>query len=203
MGLFGRRDPALPPGVAAALDVGRGDRVLAWDRDALTGAYVVASLHALHHVPAEAAEPADSAESGAAAGGSFDAMTVAPAAVAAGARARWTRRWLDVAAGAWEPKTHTLSVTWADGGRAAMWTFEGDRVRFPSVFHDRVRTSVYVSALLDPAKPHTGQVALRRDFATGELLEQVTLRKGLRADDSAIAQTVAVLLADLRDQAGL
>ena len=50
MRLFGRREPAIPTQVASALTLGHGDRVLAWARDATTGAYVVASLHALHQV---------------------------------------------------------------------------------------------------------------------------------------------------------
>lgn len=212
MRMFGRREPALPAEVAGALGLGRGDRALAWARDETTGAYVVASLHALHHVPATAvdgggaagADRADRADGGGgAAGAGSAAFGTAPAAVGAAGAARWARPWHEVAAGAWEPKTRALTVTWADGGRPVMWALAGDRVSLPSVLHERVRASVLVSIPVRMGESDLGRAALRKDLATDALVEQVTLRRGSARQDPEVAAYVETLLRDLREQAGL
>jgi len=192
--LFGGRRPALPA-AAGALELAAGDRVLGWAQDATTGAYVVASLHALHHLPGRTDGDAGTSAAAAAA--------AAPSALGAGAAARWTRPWLDVAAGAWEPRTRTITVTWADGSRPAMWSFVDDRVTFPAVLHDRVNASVFVAVPVQLGERNLGQVALRKDLATGALVEQVSLRRGAASQDPEVAAYVQALLADLREQAGL
>lgn len=211
MSLFRRPGGAraeLPDEVARAVAWGPGDRMLAWARDATTGAYVVASLHSLHHVPASvvgAGGPgaAGLGAGGVGAGGDGQAAAAAPAALGASAAARWSRPWLDVAAGAWEPKTRTITVTWADGGRPAMWSLADDRVSLPSVLQDRVRASVVLALPVQLGERDLGRVALRKDLATGALVEQVSLRRGSAAKDPEVTAYVETLLADLREQAGL
>lgn len=198
MSLFGRRGPALPGAVVEALELPRGDRVLAWAQDATTQAYVVATTYALHHVPAALA--GDSAANG---GPDPARAAAAPSAVGAAAAARWTRPWLDVAAGAWEPKSRTITVTWADGGRPQMWTLADARVDLPSVFQDRVRASVLLAVPVQMGETDLGRVALRKDLATGALVDQVTLRRKSAAADPEVAAYIAELLAHLREQAGL
>lgn len=196
MSWWRRPERPAPDWALACLDLDPRDRVLAWGQDTVTGALVVATLHALHHVPPAAQGTAD-------AGAGRDALAVLPTGVAADAAARWSRPWLDVLAGAWDPGTHTLSVTWADGSRASMWTLQDRQLRLPSVFQERVRASLYVSAPIESGGRAAGQVALRRDLASGELREQVSWRGGRRAHDPAAAAEVQRLIADLRDQAGL
>ena len=132
-----------------------------------------------------------------------ESLAVLPTGVAADASALWSRPWLEVLAGAWEPRTRTLSVTWVDDGRAAMWTLGERQLRLPSVFSERVRASLYVSTPVESGGRTIGQVALRRDLATGELREQVSWRRARSAADPEVASEVDRLLADLRDQAGL
>lgn len=190
-----REQGVAPPWAVARLDLQPRDRVLAWGQDTVTGACIVASLYALHHVPPEASEDPGHA--------AYESLALLPTGIAADASARWSRPWLEVLAGAWEPRTRTLSVTWVDGGRAVMWTLGERQLRLPSVFSERVRASLYVSAPVESGGRAVGQVALRRDLATGELREQVSWRRGRSAADPEIAAEVDRLLADLRDQAGL
>lgn len=213
MRLFRGRGAALPAEVAGALELGPGDRALAWSQDAATKAYVVASLHALHHVPGRGGDGAGGSATSAAASAasaapaapaaSAAATAAAPAALGASGAARWSRPWLDVAAGAWEPKTRTITVTWADQGRPAMWSFEDPGVTLPSVLHERVRASVLVAVPVQMGERDLGRVALRKDLATGALVEQVSLRRGSAGRDPDVAAYVQVLLRDLREQAGL
>ncbi|GAA2745402.1 hypothetical protein GCM10009868_26740 [Terrabacter aerolatus] len=54
MALFeGRRRPALPPDVRAAVPLDAGEQVLAWSRDDRSGAHVVATTHHLALVDAD------------------------------------------------------------------------------------------------------------------------------------------------------
>ncbi|WP_052024809.1 hypothetical protein [Austwickia chelonae] len=168
--------------MAGQVELPAGDRVLAWSRDGASGAYLVASLYALHHVPTAAGDDP----------------------VAAARRGQpWRRPWRDVAAGAWDPGTKTLTVTWSDGSRPVMWTLADDGVQLPAVLHDRVRSSVYVMAPVRMGEADLGRVALRRDFETGALVEQVTLKRGRASHDPEVAEYAQLLLCDLREQAGL
>ncbi|WP_116113440.1 hypothetical protein [Austwickia chelonae] len=176
------REEQLPEEIAGQVALPSGDRLLAWSRDAASGAYLVASLYALHHVPVAAGDDP----------------------VAAIRRGEpWSRPWRDIAAGAWDPGTKTLTVTWSDGARPVMWTLADDSVRLPAVLHDRVRSSVYVMAPVRMGESDLGRVALRRDFEKGTLVEQVTLKRGRASQDPEVAEYAQLLLRDLREQAGL
>lgn len=188
MGLF-RRRPGLPPELAAELFADdrdaragrtRGEQVLAVARDERTDGYVVATTTRLAALPAPAGPPAT--------GPILD---------------RLVRPWHEVAGGAWEPMTATVSVTWVDGGRAAQWTLRAGGERFAQVFYDRVQASVVIDAPVEMSGRTVGRVAIRRDLATGEPLRQVAWGRGAARDDPAAQHYAAVLLDHLAEQAGM
>ncbi len=113
------------------------------------------------------------------------------------------RRWLDVDAGAWEPVTATLTVTWADGRRAGQWSFRDQQTLLPETVRERVQASVVLSTRLNLGDRRTGRVAIRKDFATRELIPQTILGRYARADDPEVQAHVQAALAHLRDQVGL
>lgn len=194
MGLFTRNAPRaeLPAPVAKALDLARGERVLAFAMDDNTGAYVVATTYAL----AVVASAAGASAVGASAVG-------ASAAGSSGFERILRRRWLSVDAGAWEPDPPTLTVTWADGRRAGQWSFRDQPTQLPETVRERVQASVVLSTRLTLGDRRTGRVAIRQDFATGELVPQTILGRYARADDPEVQAHVQAALAHLRDQVGL
>ena len=189
MGLFSRKAPRaeLPPVVRQALELARGERVLAFALDDNTGAHVVATTYA------------------------FTVVSSAPVLSAPGPSAPVSstavrglrRRWLSVDAGAWEPETATLTVTWADGKRAGQWSFRDQPTRLPETVRERVQTSVVISTRLTLGDRRSGRVAIRQDFATDELISQTILGRFTRADDPEVQAHVKAALAHLRDQVGL
>ena len=174
MGLFSRKTPGaeLPPMVVKALELAKGERVLAFAVDDFTANHVVATTYALVLV-SQAAE-----------------HTV-------------RRRWLLVDAGVWEPETATLTVTWADGPPAGQWSMRGQTTLLPETVRERVQASVVLSLRLILGERRSGRVAIRQDFATGELISQTILGESTRADDPEVQAHVQAALAHLRDQVGL
>lgn len=179
MGLFSRKASRaeLPSVVANALDLAKGEKVLAFAVDDFTGAYVVATTYAL--------------------------AVVTPAAVTSIAERIVRRRWLSVDAGAWEPETATLTVTWADGRRAGQWSFRDQTTLLPETLRERVQASVVLSTRLALGDRRMGRVAIRQDFASRELISQTILGRHARADDPEVQAHVQAALAHLRDQVGL
>jgi hypothetical protein len=179
MRLFSKKpSPAeLVPAVAKALELAKGERVLAFAVDDFSGAYVVATTYALALV------------------------SVSADAEAAELVAR--RRWLSVDAGAWEPETATLTVTWADRRRAGQWSFRDQPTLLPETLRERVQASVVLSTRLTLGDRRTGRVAIRQDFATRELIAQTILGPYTRSDDPEVQAHVHAALAHLRDQVGL
>ena len=180
MGLFTRKvpRPELPPAVAASLELAKGERVLAFAVDDNTGVHVVATTYALAVVRSEAMNT-EAVE-----------RTV-------------RRRWLSVDAGAWEPETATLTVTWADGGRAGQWSFRDQPTLLPETVRERVQASVVLATRLNLGDRRMGRVAIREDFATRELIPQTILGRNARADDPEVQAHVQAALAHLKDQVGL
>jgi len=174
MGRFTRRAPRpdLLPAIADALELAKGERVLAFAVDDNTGGYVVATTYAL-------------------------------AVFTSSAERILRRRWLSVDAGAWEPVTATLTVTWADGRRAGQWSFRDQQTLLPETVRERVQASVVLSTRLNLGDRRTGRVAIRQDFATRELIPQTILGRYARADDAEVQAHVQAALAHLRDQVGL
>ncbi len=170
----------VPAEVEGALDLGRGERVLACARDERTDAYVVATTARLAVVPAPDAVSPGSARS-----------------------VELRRSWSDVEGGAWEPRTGTISVTWVAGGRAAQWTLREGGERFAQVFYERVAASLLIDAPLDHEGRPLGRVAIRRDLATGQLLRQVIWIRGVRRDDAAVQARAERLLDALGEGVGM
>jgi hypothetical protein len=113
------------------------------------------------------------------------------------------RLWLFVDAGAWEPQTATLTVTWADGSRGGQWSFHDQQTLLPETLRERVQASVVIATRLSLGDRRKGRVAIRQDFETGELIPQTILGRYARADDPEVQAHVAAALAHLRDQVGL
>ena len=174
MGLFNRKTPRaeLPQAVVKALELAKGERVLAFAVDDFTGDHVVATTYAL-------------------------------AVVAPGAERRVRRRWLSVDAGVWEPETATMTVTWADGRPAGRWSMRDQTTLLPETVRERVQASVVLSARLSLGDRRSGRVAIRQDFATGELIPQTILGRSTSLDDPEVQAHVKAALAHLRDQVGL
>ena len=174
MGRLTRRapHPDLPPAIEKALELAKGERVLAFAVDDNTGGYVVATTYAL-------------------------------AVFTSSVERILRRRWLSVDAGAWEPVTATLTVTWADGRRAGQWSFRDQQTLLPETVRERVQASVVLSTRLNLGDRRTGRVAIRQDFATRELIPQTILGRYARADDPEVQAHVQAALAHLRDQVGL
>lgn len=204
MGLFSRRAPhaELPPAVIAALALAKGERVLAFGVDDNTGRYVVATTHALAVVTQPGATP--TATPSVVTPAAVTPTTEQPVAAPPPAAERTLRRrWLSVDAGAWEPDTATLTVTWADGGRGAQWSFKDQETRLPECLRERVQASVVIATRLTLGDRRNGRVAIRQDFATRELIPQTILGRYTRADDPEVQAHVQAALAHLRDQVGL
>ena len=174
MGRLTRRAPRpdLPPAIEKALELAKGERLLAFAVDDNTGGYVVATTYAL-------------------------------AVFTSSVERILRRRWLSVDAGAWEPVTATLTVTWADGRRAGQWSFRDQQTLLPETVRERVQASVVLSTRLNLGDRRTGRVAIRQDFATRELIPQTILGRYARADDPEVQAHVQAALAHLRDQVGL
>ena len=177
---FSRRD-GVPAQVRTVLELGRGERIMGAARDTRSGDHVVATTY-------------DVALVSAGAGGSDDLQV------------RLRRPWHEVSAGAWEPLTQTISVTWVDGGRAAQWTLaeSADQgAAFATAFYERVAASVLIDAPIEIEGRSLGRVAIRRDMRTGDLLRQVTWSRAARHDDEHARAYAQVLLDDLAEQVGL
>lgn len=124
--------------------------------------------------------------------------------VTPGGQVRLSRPWLDVDSAAWDPESDTLQVTWVDGGEPVRWQLKGQTARpFTDAFRDRVQASVVLVREVDLGPRRTAQVAIRKDLATRELIDQVVLGDGARSDDRELARQVAVARATLRDQSGM
>ncbi len=116
------------------------------------------------------------------------------------------RPWHEVSSGAWDPVTGSISVVWADGGRATMLTFGVGHDEIADAFRERVQTSVVTSEqilLADDEGPATaGRVALRKNLATDELLVQVSLSRGVRRADPEVSSVIDQVTAYLWEQVG-
>jgi hypothetical protein len=194
MGLFKRKAPRaeLAPAVTKALELAKGERVLAFAVDDFTGAYVIATTYALAVVTPNAVTSTAVTST---------AVTSTPEISTAELTVR--RRWLSVDAGSWEPETATLTVTWADGRRAGQWSFRDQQSLLPETLRERVQASVVLSTRLALGDRRAGRVAIRQDFATRELIAQTILGRHARADDPEVQAHVEAALAHLKDQVGL
>jgi hypothetical protein len=116
----------------------------------------------------------------------------------------WSRPWHEVDAGTWRQESSQLIVTWVDRSRPGQWRLGNDprdRV-FLQTLRERVQASVVVAEELDLSRRRTGRVVIRQDLATGDLLEQTILGRGVQMDEE-VETAVDRTLAYLREQVGL
>lgn len=115
------------------------------------------------------------------------------------------RAWLEVDAGAWDPDTATLSVTWVGGGRGQQWQLRSRTGpgRVPEAFRERVSASVVLARHLDLGERRSARVVIRKALDSRELVEQVLLGRHTRPDDPEVAAEVGRARAEVRDQVGL
>ncbi|WP_256838771.1 hypothetical protein [Ornithinimicrobium faecis] len=112
--------------------------------------------------------------------------------------------WHEVDGGAWDPDSDTLRVTWVAGGGPTRWTLTGAGAHaFTDAFRDRVDASVVLMREVDLGPGRKTRVAIRKDLATRELIDQVVPGQRVRPDDEELNEQVAVARATLRDQSGL
>jgi hypothetical protein len=173
----GRRSEDLPDDVVAALRRPDGGKVLSAVPAADSRAWLVASTYHLALV-----DPGRPAEE----------MLV------------WSRPWHEVDSGSWSREASTLTVSWADRSRPGQWRLgEGMRERvFLQTLRERVQASVVLGEELSLSGRRTGRAVIRQDLRTGDLVEQVVLGRGVRADEE-VSAAAARALAWLREQVGL
>lgn len=114
----------------------------------------------------------------------------------------WERPWHRVDGASWSREASRLVVTWVDGSRPVQWGFD-DADRLLTVVRERVQASAVLTHTLDLGDRRSGRVAIRRNLATGELLDQVVLGRFARPDDPEVAEQVWRVRAYLREQVGM
>jgi hypothetical protein len=170
MALSLRRPEKLSPAVRQAIDLGSGERVLSWAREAASGTTVVATNHRLCVVDA------------------------------AGARVL-ARPWHEVDGGTWSAELTQLTVTWVDGSTPSQWVL-GATSLLPETLRERVQASVVLAQRIELGPRRWAKAVLRQDLGSGDLVEQVVLGRGVRADDSEMTARTEAALAYLREQVG-
>ena len=116
----------------------------------------------------------------------------------------WSRPWHEVDAGSWSRESGMLTVTWVDRSRPGQWRLgDGDQERvFLETLRERVQASVVLAEELSLSGRRTGRAVIRQNLRTRELVEQVVLGRGVRADEEVSAAS-AQALDWLREQVGL
>ncbi len=112
------------------------------------------------------------------------------------------RAWHLVDAGAWDHEAFALTVTWVDGSAPARWVLPEPRM-LPEAVRERVQASVVLAERVELPRRRSARVVVRTDLATGALLDQTILGRGVRGDDPGVAEATAAARADLREQVGL
>ena len=119
-----------------------------------------------------------------------------------GADRTLARAWHLVDAGTWSSDLFQLTVTWVDGARPCQWVFH-EPTMLPETVRERVQASVVLVQQVTFGTRRSGRVVLRQDLATGDLVDQVLLGRGVRPDDPGVQAAVDGALAYLREQVGL
>ena len=110
--------------------------------------------------------------------------------------------WHLVDAGSWSADLFQLTVTWVDGSRPSQWVFR-EATMLPETLRERVQASVVLAQRLDLGDRRSARAVIRQDLATGELVQQVVLGRGVRAGDPGVDEATGAALAYLREQVGL
>jgi hypothetical protein len=112
------------------------------------------------------------------------------------------RPWHLVDAGSWSADLFQLTVTWVDGVRPVQWTFR-EATMLPETVRERVQASVVLMQRVDLGGRRTARAVIRQDLATGDLVQQVVLGRGVAPDDPDLTEATESALAYLREQVGL
>jgi hypothetical protein len=112
------------------------------------------------------------------------------------------RAWHLVDGGSWSADLFQLTVTWVDGSRPTQWVFR-EPTMLPETLRERVQASVVLAEQVDLGGRRSARAVIRQDLATGELVQQVILGRGVRPQDPGVEEATAAALADLREQVGL
>ena len=111
------------------------------------------------------------------------------------------RPWHDVDGGSWSAELTQLTVTWVDGSRPAQWVLGGTTL-LPETLRERVQASVVLAQRIELGPRRWAKVVIRQDLGSGDLVEQVVLARGVRADDAEMTARTDAALAYLREQVG-
>jgi hypothetical protein len=112
------------------------------------------------------------------------------------------RPWHLVDAGSWSADLFQLTVTWVDGSRPTQWVFR-EPTMLPETLRERVQASVVIAQRVDLGNRRSARAVIRQDLATGDLVEQVVLGRGVAPGDPAVKEATGAALAYLREQVGL
>jgi hypothetical protein len=114
----------------------------------------------------------------------------------------WERPWHEAESGTWKGETGLLTVLWVDHRSPAQW-----RVTEPSLLQqtlrERIQASVVIGDEFRTRDRRTVRVVIRKDLASGRLVEQVVPGKGASLEDAEVASEAAERLARLRTEVGL
>lgn len=113
-----------------------------------------------------------------------------------------SRPWHFVDAGSWSHDAFLLTVTWVDRQPPAQWVFT-EPTLLPETLRERVQASVVLAQHVDLGERRTARAVIRQDLASGALVEQVVLGKGVRAGDPGVHQQTGAALSYLKEQVGL
>ena len=112
------------------------------------------------------------------------------------------RPWHMVDTGAWDDESRLLTVQWVDRAPATVWELS-ELGTFPQVLRERVQASVVLADEVDLGPKRRARVVVRKELATGALLSQTILGKGVRSADPGVSEETRAALARLREQVGL
>ena len=112
-----------------------------------------------------------------------------------------SRPWHLVDAGTWS-EGGVLRVTWVDAEPTLRLTL-AEPGQVPETLRERVQASVVLAEALDLGERRSAKVVVRRDLATGALLTQAVLGRGVGPDDPGVAEQLQQGLARVREQVGL
>lgn len=112
------------------------------------------------------------------------------------------RPWHLVDAGSWSHDAYLLTVTWVDRHKPAQWVFK-EATLLPETLRERVQASVVLAQKVELGDRRSARAVIRQDLATGGLVEQVVLGKGVRPGDPGVERQTQAALTYLKEQVGL
>lgn len=123
-------------------------------------------------------------------------------AVEPGSEVRLARPWHLVDGGVWDHDTFLLTVTWVDGAAPSQFRLTGPG-RVPETVRERVQASVVLADEVSLPGRRRARVVVRQDLASGALLDQVVLGRGVRGDEPGVQEATDAALREVREQVGL